>query len=109
MSRRRKPDNPDAGASRFQRIRDELVEATGLELTPATALRLDQAAWIKMAQQNTQAAILNGKPISPADLQAFTDALNSILPRVETLTVRFVDPPQLCDKCAGQFAEASGA
>jgi hypothetical protein len=104
MSRRHKhkPDSADGSAGRFRSIKDELLAATELPVTPANVLRIEQAVWLKMAQQNLQTAILLGKPVMAAELQPFTKMLNSILPAATTLTIKFVDQ-YTCNRCKAEL------
>ena len=72
-------------------MRAQLRAASQLPDCEATNLRLDAGAWLMLAQQNVQAQVMLGRVVGLNEMQSYTDMINSILPKADTLTVKFVD------------------
>jgi hypothetical protein len=77
-------------------MRTQLRAASELPDNEATNLRLDAAAWLMLAQQNVQAQIMLGKPVPLNEMQAYSNMINSLLPKAEVLNVRFIDHADIC-------------
>ena len=95
------PEAQAAARARFNAARAKLQAASGLGDNPADAARLDCAAWLLLAQENTQTLIMLGRAVPLSEMKAYADMIADIIPKNEVLNIRFIDHTDRCIDCSG--------